>query len=386
MLGSLLDEWRMGGVAAAGGGAPQALRGRQQHALATMTAGLSYAIDLTVLGLFWRGGAAPGSLLQIYAGAAGLHLLLFGSLQLAGVGENGPNPNFTGLQMAWAIALQLGAMLWAPALTGYFVGVMFVIFSFGALRLPLRSALGLWMLVSLLFGLLLWKLPLLGAMQPQLRESPWVRAAVGVGISTLLLRCIVLNFRVMALRSRSMQQAAHMAAEAAAARERAIRDGLTGALNRDGLLPLLQHELEQVRRGHIECCVAMIDIDWFKSVNDDRGHLTGDRTLRTLVELLQRHLRAGDRLARFGGEEFILLMPATGEPDAVEVADRLRGLVQGHDWSALAEGLCLTVSIGIAQAHRDDGIDDLLARADTALYGAKASGRNRCCVALQVVG
>ncbi len=386
MPGTLLDEGWTGRAADGDGAAPQALRRRQRRALATAISGLSYAIDLVVLGLFWRGGAAPGGLLPVYAAAAGLHVLVFGSLQLAGVGENNANPNFTGLQMAWAIAVQLGAILWAPALTGYFVGVMFVVFSFGALRLPLRSALGMWVLISLLFGLLLWKMPVLGAMQPQLRESPWVRAAAGIGISSLLLRCIVLNFRAMALRARSLQHAARLAAEAAAARERATRDGLTGALNRDGLLPLLQHELEQVRRGHLECCVAMIDIDWFKSVNDDRGHLTGDRTLRTLVELLQRHLRAGDQLARFGGEEFILLMPATGEPDAVEVAERLRRLVQGHDWSALAEGLCLTVSIGIAQAHRDDGIDDLLARADTALYGAKASGRNRCCVALQMAG
>ena len=382
-----LDEWWAGADAASAAApvpASERRRLRRRRAHMTGLVGLSYAVDLGVLALFWRGGAAPASLLPMYAGLALLYVVLFGSLQLSGASERSAHPSLAGPQMAWAIVMQIGAMLWAPTVAGYFIGVMFVVFSFGALRLPLRSALWMWAGTSIALALLLWKFPLLGAMRQGLRESAWVRLGAGVGFSSLLLRCLVLNFRAMALRARSMREAAQLAAEAAAARERATRDGLTGALNRDGLAPLLEQELRMLRDHGIDSCVAMIDIDWFKSINDGCGHLTGDRVLRALVDLLHAHLRASDRLARFGGEEFVLLMPATAELDAMDIAERLRVLVAQQNWSAMAEGLSLTVSIGVAQAHAGDRAETLLARADMALYGAKASGRNRCCVAMRV--
>ncbi len=352
-----------------------------RRALPAALVGTSYAVDLGVLQLLRMGGAVPAALLPIYAAAALAHIGVFGSVQWLGLNRRAANPNLTGLQMSWAIALQLGAMLWAPAIAGYFLGVIFVVFAFGALRLPLRSALGMWLGTAAALALLLWLVPTLGSMPEALRASPWIRAGAGLGFASLLLRCVLLNFRAMALHTRSLQHAARLGAEARAARERASRDGLTGALNREGLWPLLQHELDSVRRQQTPCCLAMIDIDWFKVINDDLGHLAGDRALRGLVDLMQRHLRAGDRLARFGGEEFVLLMPRTDERDAIEVVERLRHLVATHAWSEVADGMALTVSIGVAQAHPRDHAEALLARADTALYGAKASGRNRCCVA-----
>ncbi len=382
MLGSLVNDWWYDAEPAEAGPACAARHLRRQRLLVTSLVGLSYCVDLLVLGLFWRGGAIPGQLPAIYAAWALGHLLVFGSVHALGLGERAANPDLTGLQMSWAIALQIGAMLWAPQIAGYFLGVIFVVFSFGAPRLPLRTALGLWLGTALALGAVLWLFPVMGAMPLQWRNSPWVRAAAAAGFASLLLRCIVLNFRAVSLHTRSLRQAASLAAEAQAARERATRDGLTGALNREGLLPLLHGALDGVRASAAPCCVAMIDIDWFKSINDDLGHLAGDRALRMLVELLHQHLRAGDRLARFGGEEFVLLMPGTCEPDALEVAERLRHLVCRHAWSQVADGLTLTVSIGVAQAHRRDSADDLLARADMALYGAKARGRNRCCVAM----
>ena len=358
---------------------PAALRKRERRLRMTALVGLSYSVDLAVIALFWRGGAAPLSLLPSCAAVAAGHMLVFGLAQRLGLSERAANPHLTGLQMAWAISLQFVALLWAPALAGYFLGVMFVIFSFGALRLPLRTALLMWLATSAAAIALLAFLPLLPAPLPL--GSPWSRLGAAVGFSTLLLRCIVLNFRAMALRADSLRQATRLAAEAAEARRRASRDALTGALNRDGLLPLLQAELGRLRLHGAPCCVAMLDIDWFKSVNDDWGHLAGDRLLHGLVDVLQRHLRAGDRLARFGGEEFLVLMPATGEREALDIAERLRLLVAASPWPQVAPGLRLTLSIGVAQAQPSEGMERWLARADTALYGAKALGRNCCCVA-----
>ncbi|MDE2121016.1 MAG: GGDEF domain-containing protein, partial [Betaproteobacteria bacterium] len=350
----MVTDWWFGGDAAPAGRPAASPQWQRQRLVPTALVGVSYAVDLGVLTLFWLGGAVPAALLAIYAAGALAHLLVFGGVQWLGLAERTANPDLTGLQMSWAIALQLGSILWAPAVAGYFLGVVFVVFSFGALRLPLRSALGLWLATAVMLAALLWLLPPFAVMPLEMRVSPWVRLASAIGFATLLLRCIVLNFRAMSMHTRSLQQAARLAAEARAAQERATRDGLTGALNRDGLMPLLQAALDRVRRREAPCCVAMIDIDWFKSINDDLGHLAGDRALRMLVELMQEHLRAGDHRARFGGEEFVLLMPATSESDAIEVAERLRHIVAVHPWSNLAEGMTLTVSVGLAQAHDRD--------------------------------
>lgn len=383
MLGHSLDDEGFGSAVVA---LAQAHRRRRRTHRASVTAevGASYAIDLVVLAMFWRGGAASAALLAAYAGAASLHLVLFGTLQFVDVARRASHREFGGWQMGWAIALQLLAMVWAPALAGYFVGVIFVVFSFGALFLSRRSALWMWVGTSCALALLLWHFPHMGAIPPQLRASAWVRGAAALGFSSLLLRCLVLNLRAVTLRARSEREAAALAAQAAAAHDRASHDALTGALNRDGLTELLWRQFDRLRGQGADHCVAMIDIDWFKSINDDCGHLTGDRVLCALVDLLQSRLRVGDRLARFGGEEFVLVMPDTTEHDALDVAERLRRTVQTNDWSGLAPGLLLTVSIGVAQAHASDSIDTLLQRADTALYGAKASGRNRCCVAMRV--
>lgn len=378
---SFVEVWA-GSLAGAEPAPPEALRKRGRRLRMTALVGLSYGVDLAVIALFWRGGAAPLSLLPIYAAAAAGHMLVFGLAQRLGLSERAANPHLTGLQMAWAISLQFAALLWAPALAGYFLGVMFVIFSFGALRLPLRTALLMWLATSAAVVALMAFLPLLPAPLPL--GSRWSRLGAAVGFSTLLLRCIVLNFRAMALRADSLRQATRLAAEAAEARRRASRDALTGALNRDGLLPLLEAELARLHLHGAPCCVAMLDIDWFKSVNDDWGHPAGDRLLRALVDLLQHHLRASDRLARLGGEEFLVLMPATAEREALDIAERLRELVAASPWPQVAPGLRLTLSVGVAQAQRSEGMERWLARADTALYGAKALGRNCCCVAAAV--
>jgi two-component system cell cycle response regulator len=130
----------------------------------------------------------------------------------------------------------------------------------------------------------------------------------------------------------------------------------------------------------------MLDIDYFKRVNDTHGHAAGDAVLRDVAGRIQRHVRGFDLVARYGGEEFVVVMPDTGLPVATMVAERLRNMVADKP-AALGDGreVSVTVSIGIAVARESGGdtAAQLLQRADKALYGAKASGRN--CVYSSVV-
>jgi diguanylate cyclase (GGDEF)-like protein len=128
--------------------------------------------------------------------------------------------------------------------------------------------------------------------------------------------------------------------------------------------------------------LLMIDIDHFKSFNDVYGHLAGDQVLIAVARALQRDVRAGDHVARFGGEEFLVLLPNTATTEAVQIATRLRRNVK-HTALSSHEGAPLpgiTISIGLAEGLLGESTDSLLARADAALYQAKQEGRDRLIV------
>jgi diguanylate cyclase (GGDEF)-like protein len=157
----------------------------------------------------------------------------------------------------------------------------------------------------------------------------------------------------------------------------AHEDPLTGLHNRrriDADLPLL---VQQAREQGHPLHVAVLDVDWFKQVNDQFGHSVGDAVLREVAQVLQDRLRARDLAARLGGEEFLVVLVDATPQIALEVCERLRAAVQQHDWHELAEGLQVTVSIGVADAGGDADPMVVLQRADEALYRAKNEGRNQ---------
>jgi len=160
----------------------------------------------------------------------------------------------------------------------------------------------------------------------------------------------------------------------------AATDALTGCLNRRALAEQLEQELDRARRYGLAITILLADIDHFKEVNDTRGHITGDSVLRQVGELLRRAARSVDLVARYGGEEFVIVMPETALQGADVFANRLRRLIEGHDFAEPGENpLKRTVSIGLA-AFPDDrinGSDSFVALADQALYRAKNEGRNR---------
>ena len=155
-------------------------------------------------------------------------------------------------------------------------------------------------------------------------------------------------------------------------------DGLTGLLNRRSLEEELTAQVQRSRRSGETFCVLMLDADRFKEINDQHGHATGDRALKHLSAQLRGHMREVDRVARFGGEEFVVLLPGLGLAAAQQVAERLRRLVAA---APLVDGdsiIALSVSIGVAEwAGAQEEPSRLLVRADTAMYRAKRDGRDQ---------
>jgi len=158
----------------------------------------------------------------------------------------------------------------------------------------------------------------------------------------------------------------------------ATTDPLTELMNRRHFFELAERELEQTRRSSRPLSFIMLDIDHFKEVNDNYGHLIGDLALIKLAKLLKQQLRKVDFCGRYGGEEFILCLPDTPASGALEVAERIRNEVsQISIESAKDQPLTFTISLGIAENKNDKNVEDILKRADSALYNAKESGRNQ---------
>lgn len=151
-------------------------------------------------------------------------------------------------------------------------------------------------------------------------------------------------------------------------------DFLTGLMNRSMLNPVIEQAIQRNKRSGIDMSLLIMDIDYFKKVNDTYGHDVGDRVLEEIAEYLTKRLRAIDRIIRIGGEEFMILLFDTNMNDAIHVAEELRGSIASLP---ILDDRFVTVSIGVSSLNADDDIDTWMKRGDEKLYRAKSEGRNR---------
>jgi diguanylate cyclase (GGDEF)-like protein len=159
------------------------------------------------------------------------------------------------------------------------------------------------------------------------------------------------------------------------AEHNAVTDALTGLGNRHWMQETFERELARATYGHTSLCVMMIDVDQFKALNDQFGHVAGDRVLSAVADVLREHLRPTDLIARFGGDEFAVLMPSLQLPEATLAGERLREQVLA---TALPHPVkSVTISVGVTASNAGDDLDSLVQRADAAMYQAKTQGRNR---------
>jgi len=157
--------------------------------------------------------------------------------------------------------------------------------------------------------------------------------------------------------------------------EKSVSDALTGLYNRGFLIEFLEKKLLESQRYNFPLSAGMIDIDFFKKINDNYGHLTGDCVLRELALLLKKNFRGSDIVTRYGGEEFLIVMPFTSADDACKKMEKFRKTVQEHKFGS--ENLKITISAGVTEYNKKDDIFEFIKKADDKLYEAKKTGRNR---------
>ena len=184
---------------------------------------------------------------------------------------------------------------------------------------------------------------------------------------------VTLLFALIAIVQLLYRQNRHHIEEKLLFKQRAHTDTLTGIQNRQGFLSVVDGYIRDARQSRHPFAVIFFDIDYFKEVNDRYGHAAGDRVLAELSALIQKSLRKSDYFARWGGEEFVILLPDTSSDEAAGLAEKLRQRVARHRFSHGS----LECSFGVTQFHLEEEKEALMQRVDTALYRAKKEGRNR---------
>ena len=162
-------------------------------------------------------------------------------------------------------------------------------------------------------------------------------------------------------------------------RLRARTDPLTGLPNRAAYDEQIAQEFERWSRYKTNFSVVVCDLDFFKKVNDSYGHLAGDKVLRLVAKVISKNIRTTDFACRFGGEEFVVLLPSSSVKDSIEAMEKVRKKLETSPFNFHGEPVNITMSFGVTEIEEGDSVDELFARADQALYQAKENGRNRVC-------
>ena len=213
------------------------------------------------------------------------------------------------------------------------------------------------------------------AMLSMFDRALWFGAPGAAVISALL--SMLLSHRIDSAHKQLKDSERSFSNQASKLRELSIRDDLTGLYNRRHFNQQVKKEHESALRNNRPLCLVMVDIDHFKRINDRFGHAVGDAVLSCIGTLFRDNIRSGDLAARIGGEEFVVVFPETSIDDAGSMCERLCLMVSAYPWDTIAEGLSVTISMGLYGGSGPASCDDMLRIADRYLYRAKASGRNR---------
>ena len=354
-----------------------ARRAKQRRQIQGMI-GVSFVIDAAILLLYARAGTTAVMIGPAYA-ISGLALMAFYILiSELGINERFKDHYLVAPQAAANMMIMLAFTWIAPEVSVMFLCSLFTVFSFSSLRSTPGQTAALWTVMA--FGLaalfLLTDKPVAMPHGNHLERF----ATMLVFILTIG-RCMFLGIFSSSMKHSLYQSGQKLKEAYKRIEELAELDELTGSFNRRSIMRMLDEEIARSGRNGSPCSIGLIDLDWLKRINDAFGHPTGDEVLRTFAITVFANIRSVDRFGRYGGEEFLLILPDMPPEGATRALDRLRGIVADLDWSAFSPGMMVTLSAGVATLRLDETPDSFLARADSALYAAKARGRNRIAAA-----
>jgi len=348
-------------------------RARQRREILGMI-GASYVIDAFLLLIYAHAGTIPETIGPAFAGCG----LIFVGCCIA-ASETGFNDRFkdhylVAPQSIISMLIMLAFAYIAPEVGVMFLCTLFVVFSFSSLRSTPRQTAIVWTAMALgLAGLfLLTDKPI------SIPSGNYLERFATMTVFILTIgRCMFIGIFSSSLRDSLYRSSIELKAANKRIEELAELDELTGSFNRRCIMRMLDDEIARALRSKTPCSIALIDLDWFKRINDAYGHPTGDEVLRTFAITVFANIRNIDSFGRYGGEEFLLVLPDTPNDGAARILDRLRAIIADLDWSAFSPGMKVTISAGVATLVPHETPDTFLARADSALYAAKARGRNR---------
>jgi diguanylate cyclase (GGDEF)-like protein len=348
-------------------------RARQRRQIQRMV-GVSYVVDAGILLIYAHAGTISATIGPAYAVCGLVSVAGYILLSEAGVTERFKDHYFVAPSSIFNMIILLIFTYVAPEVGVMFLCTLFVVFTFGSLRSTPSQTAVIWTAMALgLAGLfLLTNKPI------SMPHGTYLERFATMTVFILTIgRCMFLGIFSSAMRESLYKSGLALKEAYQRIEELAELDDLTGSFNRRCIMRFLDDEIARAHRTKGPCSISLIDLDWFKRINDTYGHPIGDEVLRTFAITVFANIRGVDRFGRYGGEEFLLVLPDTPNDVAARLLDRLRQIVADLDWSAFSPGMRVTVSAGVATLRPDETPDTLLARADCALYQAKAHGRNR---------
>jgi diguanylate cyclase (GGDEF)-like protein len=351
---------------------------RQRERLAQALLAMALlAAGVLAMGYFVLIGVAPARPVTVWAALTLAGMTGFYGLIRSGVSLRWRDPSLTVPQMLFALTSGAVAYTLLGAGRGAVFPVVMVVLMFGMFVATPQQMRGVCLYAVLAFGVAMgWRMGTDPARYPRLVELGHFLL-----VATMMPAVAVLAERLARLRQRSRLQRSELEQALARLREQTTRDELTGLPNRRHMRELLEQEHQRCVRSGQTFCVALVDVDRMRAVNDAHGHEAGDMLLLALVDEAMRQVRACDRLSRHGGDELLLLMTDTRASLARGGVERLRErLAAVRLPGAGGAPLAATVSVGLAEHHAGETVEQTLERAQAALEEAKVQGRD--CVVL----
>lgn len=358
-------------------GATESARQRRRQRARINALGISaasYALDTLWLLLFWVADVLPLMIPVAYGALTALTCGVVLIVYLRGWSRRLADPSLTLPQTTVGYALQIAGLVFAPQVGVFFLMNMLIVSAFGALTMSVRKFAWSWLVVGAATGVVILlvgeRLAVPSATVPQ-QMLTWFVFVTG------MVRIIYLSMWVGGLRDKLAQRNAQLRLSIERVELLASVDELTQVWNRRTVDRFVDEEAQRAARSGGPFCIAMLDLDHFKAVNDTWGHPVGDQVLKLFAATAAGTVRAIDKLGRYGGEEFVLLLPGTPLDGGLAITERVRARVEAAPWSDIKPGLAVTVSAGVALGQAGEPLADLMARCDAALYEAKHAGRNR---------